>query len=223
MAGNQQPLARQAADHRSDPDRSCLSISLLLLRWQETGSHRAFESLVKVVRPQIEQVAARTLRRQGVRDGNAVDDAVALVLDHLRRLPGPGDTERCVARFAPKQRQQPADPGRGFVSRLAQDRAVDVVRTRWRHRSVPFSQLEAVEGRGFGETIADDMGGGSLLIDRVRAVVGQLEPRQRTLVELLLEGKTQAVIAHVLGISAGNVSRLRARTLADLRNLLADG
>jgi len=222
MAGKRRSsmIARQPA--ACELERSCLSVSLLLLRWQETGSHAAFERLVDFVRPQVERVAAQALRRLGVEDGNAVDDAVALVLDHLRRLPGPGDAERCVARFAPKQRQQPADPGRGFVSRLAQDRAVDVVRTRWRHRSVPFSQLEAVEGRGFEETIAGDTGRGSPLIDRVRAVTGQLEPRQRTLVDLLLEGKTQAVIAHVLGISAGNVSRLRARTLADLRTLLAD-
>jgi DNA-directed RNA polymerase specialized sigma subunit len=40
--------------------------------------------------------------------------------------------------------------------------------------------------------------------------------------QMLLEGKTQAVIAHVLGISEGNVSRLRARTFAELRRLLAD-
>jgi len=222
MAGKRRSptIARQPGTR--DLDRSCLSVSLLLLRWQETGSHAVFERLVAIVRPQIERVAAQALRRLGVEDGNAVDDAVALALDHLRRLPGPGDTERCVARFAPKRRHQPADPGRGFVSRLAQDRAVDVVRTRRRHRSVPFSQLEAVEGPGFEATIAGDTGGGSPLIDQVRAAAGQLEPRQRTLVELLLEGKTQAVIAHVLGISEGNVSRLRVRTLTDLRTLLAD-
>jgi len=222
MAGKRRAHALTAASDPEDADGSCLSVSLLLLRWQETGSHAAFERLVDFVRPQVERVAARALRRRGVEDGNAVDDAVALVLDHLRRLSGPGDTERRVARFAPRQRHEPADPGRGFVCRLAQDRAVDVVRSRRRHRSLTFSQLEAAEGPGFEETIPADAASGSPLIDRVRSAVGRLEPRQRTLVELLLEGKTQAVIAHVLGISEGNVSRLRSRTLAELRELLAE-
>jgi RNA polymerase sigma factor (sigma-70 family) len=214
--------SRAPVSEPQQADSSCPSVSLLLLRWQETGNHAVFEQLLRIIRPQIERVAAKTLQLQGVQDRNAVDDAVALVLDHLRRLPGPGGAERSVGRFAPKRRQEPADPGRGFVCRLAQDRAVDVVRTRRRQRSVPFSQLEAAEGPGFEVAIPGNAHAGSPLIDRVRSAAVRLDPRQRTLVEMLLEGKTQAVIAHVLGINEGNVSRLRARTLADLRTLLAD-
>ena len=44
--------------------------------------------------------------------------------------------------------------------------------------------------------------------------------RQRLVVELLLEGKSQALIAHVLGVNEGTVSRLRARAIASLRRIL---
>jgi DNA-directed RNA polymerase specialized sigma subunit len=41
-------------------------------------------------------------------------------------------------------------------------------------------------------------------------------------VELLLEGKNQARIAHVLGVCEGTVSRLRARAIASLQSLVAE-
>ena len=49
-----------------------------------------------------------------------------------------------------------------------------------------------------------------------------LEPRLRTVVELLLEGKSQVVIAHVLVVCEGTVSRLRTRAIAELKRLLTE-
>jgi DNA-directed RNA polymerase specialized sigma subunit len=39
---------------------------------------------------------------------------------------------------------------------------------------------------------------------------------------LLLEGKNQAVIAHVIGVCEGTVSRIRRRAIDRLRALLED-
>ena len=40
--------------------------------------------------------------------------------------------------------------------------------------------------------------------------------------ELLLEGKNQATIAHVLDVCEGTVSRIRMRAIATLRDRLAE-
>ena len=203
------------------------SIALLMLRWQETGDEREFAAIVAEVRRQVEQVAERVLHRQGLRDPAAVDDTVSLVLDHLRRLAAGEGRDRPVAKFAPipgAGRHAPSDPGRAFVACLAKDRARDVVRARRRQRSVPFSQLGADAARAFQQRLAapDAATVGPPLIDRVRAAAKRLEPRQRLLVELLLEGKSQTVIAHVLGVCEGTVSRLRARAITELQSLVEE-
>jgi DNA-directed RNA polymerase specialized sigma subunit len=41
-------------------------------------------------------------------------------------------------------------------------------------------------------------------------------------IELLLEGKSQAVISHALDVCEGTVSRLRTRAIASLRSLMAE-
>jgi RNA polymerase sigma factor (sigma-70 family) len=209
-------------------DAVCTSVSLLMLRWQATGAQATFEAIVEQVRPHVERVAGKVLRRHGLRDPAAIDDAVALVLDHLRRLADSQAQERPVAKFTPPARRGDAaggrDPGRAFVTCLAADRARDIVRTRRRQRSVPFSQLgtaaaEVLERRFAGSACSEDV---QLPIDRVREAAARLDPRQRLLVELLLDGKSQAVIAHVLDVSEGTVSRLRGRAIAALQSLLEE-
>ena len=206
---------------------ACTSVSLLFLRWQETGRESEFEAIVAEVRPQVEQVAERVLHRQGLRDPAAVDDTVSLVLDHLRRLAAGEGMDRPVAKFAPTPgagRHALRDPGRAFVACLAKHRARDVVRARRRQRSVPFSQLGAEATRAFEQRLvaSDTAAEGPSLIDRVRAAAERLEPRQRLLVELLLEGKSQAVVAHMLGVCEGTVSRLRIRAIAALQSLVEE-
>jgi RNA polymerase sigma factor (sigma-70 family) len=89
---------------------------------------------------------------------------------------------------------------------------------------VPFSQFGNEAARAFEQRLvaSEPAAEGPPLIDRVRAAAKQLEPRQRLLVELLLEGKSQTVIAHVLGVCEGTVSRLRARAIAALQSLVAE-
>jgi len=90
-------------DHAREPDadEACISLSLLLLRWQASGDTGAFDTLVAQARRQVERVAERVLQQHGLRDPAALDDAVSLVLDHLRRLFAhvPGVCEGTVSRL----------------------------------------------------------------------------------------------------------------------------
>jgi len=199
------------------------TVSELLSEWQETGSHEVFESLVTAVRPRLMGFVVATLVGQGIKDPAAADDALALVLDHLRRLAGAGAEDRQVGRFSSSRssRGRP-DAGWGYLRQLARGRACDVARDRRRQGPV-FSQLERHGRERFERAIAAAAGGGVApppLADRLRAAARSLEPRQRLLVEMLLDGKSQVVIAHVLEVSEGTVSRLRARALASLRRIL---
>jgi RNA polymerase sigma factor (sigma-70 family) len=209
-------------------DAVCTSVSLLMLRWQATGSQATFEEIVEQVRPHVERVARQVLRRHGIRDPAAIDDTVALVLDHLRRLADSRAEERRVAMFSPPAHglgaRNTRDPGRAFITCLATDRARDVLRARRRQRSVPFSQFGEKAAEAFEQRLAapDCSAGEPPPIDLVREAAASLEPRQRLLVELLLDGKSQAVIAHVLDVSEGTVSRLRGRAIAALRSLLEE-
>jgi RNA polymerase sigma factor (sigma-70 family) len=228
MARHDRQPARVAEAAKYLDTAVCTSVSLLMLRWQATGTQATFEAIVDQVRPYVERVAEHVLRRHGLRDPAAIDDAVALVLDHLRRLADSQAEERPVAKFAPRARGVGSrgwqDPGRAFVLCLATDRARDVARARRRQRSVPFSQIGEKMDEAFeGLLVAPDSSGeGSLPIDRVREAAARLEPRQRLLIELLLDGKSQAMIAHVLDVSEGTVSRLRGRAIAALQALLEE-
>jgi RNA polymerase sigma factor (sigma-70 family) len=205
------------------PGRSCEidGLGQLLERWQASGDPAWLETLVVAVRHLVETVAGRTLAQCHVTDRSAVDDVVSLVLDHLRRLPrGHGDGLP-VARF----RGDEAAVGRGlaYIRLLARNRAIDVARARHRRarRARVFSMLDddgrrAVSAGGAaGEAAAD-------LHDRLLEAVARLEPPQREVVELLLEGKSQVVIAHVLDVCEGTVSRMRKRAITRLRELLDD-
>lgn len=195
----------------------------LLVEWQETGRHDVFESLVAIVLPRLMGFVAATLVGQGIRDPAAADDTLSLVLDHLRRLAGTGTDDRQVGRFAPaRSKGARDDAGWGYLRQLARGRACDVARDRRRQGPV-FSQLER-HGRESFERIIPAAGSGEVgpppLADRLREAALSLEPRQRLLVEMLLDGKSQAVIAHMLEVSEGTVSRLRTRALASLRRIL---
>ena len=60
------------------------------------------------------------------------------------------------------------------------------------------------------------------LCTQLHEAIGMLPPRKRMVIELLLEGKSQAVISHMIGVCEGTVSRLRWRATAQLRALLAE-
>ncbi len=212
----------------------CPTIERLLLAWQATGDQSHLEPLVAAIRPLAERMAAATLHRYGIRDSFAVDEVVSLVLDHLRRLPGAPTDERQVASFAPRRNARCndslSDPGQAFLVWLTRERAADVARSRRRqarHTTV-FSALEKParhrlqDSAAPGDAAGDDIAAQADLCVRLRDVIPRLPPRERTVIELLLEGKSQAVIAHVIGVCEGTVSRLRVRGTGLLRTLLAE-
>jgi RNA polymerase sigma factor (sigma-70 family) len=193
-----------------------------LVAWQETGDERWLESLVATTTAELEGVAAASLRRHGIHDQSAVDDALALVFDHLRRLAGTASGEHAVARFSAPHRSDTAhgDPGRAYLTWLVRERSLDVARQRrrlakhWRPISDhAMSHLRVVDARDGWEDDHERLA-------RLHAAVTQLDPRLRTVVELLLAGKSQALIAHVLDVCEGTVSRLRTRAIAELRQIM---
>ncbi|NDC53309.1 MAG: sigma-70 family RNA polymerase sigma factor [Planctomycetia bacterium] len=207
-------------------DARC-DVAAALVAWQTTGDDRSLERVIGLAAADLERVAVRALHRLHVRDRAAVDDTLSLVFDHVRRLAaGPGG-ERPVAPFNPAGRplRGRGDPGRAYLAWLTEERARDVARSRRRQtrRACCFSELGRVPhdrdrtGRILSRT---DVAPDDDCPARLHAAVVRLEPRLRTVVELLLEGKSQAVIAHALDVCEGTVSRLRARALEELRRAL---
>jgi RNA polymerase sigma factor (sigma-70 family) len=222
-----------AADHRrehvatahgqANQQGAGQAVAALLLEWQERGSHEAFETLAAMVLRRLGPLVAATLRGRGIKDPAASDDAISLVLDHLRRLASDSPADRAVTKFA-AARSNSADGagGWGYLRHLARSRARDVARER-RRQSPVFSQLRGRGGEEFELTIPGGDAGGEApppLTDRLREAARSLEPRQRLLVELLLDGKSQALIAHALDVSEGTVSRLRVRAIKKLRRII---
>jgi RNA polymerase sigma factor (sigma-70 family) len=200
----------------------------MLSAWQASGDGVSLQALVTAIRADALRFIARALGRLGIRDPDAADDAFALVLGHLRRLPGTDGRERGVTSFKVSAHATCGDPGAAFIHWLCRERALDVARSRQRRSRTcqTFSDLDDTSmqridalPRGHGKPPAalptDDA--------ELRRAVALLEPRQRAVIELVLEAKTLAVIAHVLGVSEGTVSRIRSRAIADLRRLLDGG
>jgi RNA polymerase sigma factor (sigma-70 family) len=229
-AGIRCPLQEQIMERRAiDLDRSP-TIESLLLEWQSSGDEQCLEDLVKMVTPLLERVAARTLQRLGVHDRSAIDDTTALVFDHLRRLSSQPPGERSVMPFVadrPRCHCERRDSGAAYLHRLTHDRAIDVVRARRRRarHATPISE--------FGDTAhisvyrwtevdaADDMAAADANSASLHQEIDRLEPRLRTVIAMLLEGKSQVAIAHTLGVCEGTVSRLRVRAIDQLRRALA--
>lgn len=223
-----------AIDSQEGDDRRCLG--RLLVAWQSSGDHVQLAVLLSAARPLIERTVWRTLRRHHVCDPAAIDDSVSRVFDHLRRLPGGTQGESLVANFVPRMtatQDNDAD-GHGYVVWLARARAVDVVRARRRRihcfrlfSELPQARLSDATGRAATPVMDDESGAagappGAAAGQRLHAVLPRLEPRQRSVVERLLAGESQAAIARVLGVCEGTVSRLRSKAIVSLRRLLND-
>jgi RNA polymerase sigma factor (sigma-70 family) len=203
-------------------------LATLLLGWQASGDERLLEPLIAASRPLIQKVAAGTLHRHGIDDPAAGDDVISRVFDHLRRLPGALAGERFVAEFAARNADD-VDDGLAYIVWLTRSRAVDVVRSRRRlHRHERcFSALTQDATRRLASCVGNGGVQGpdeeTLAACRLlREAIPLLEPRQRAVIELLLAGKSQTVIAHVLDVCEGTVSRLRSKAIESLRRLLAE-
>ena len=199
-----------------------VDVTTALVHWQETGEEQSLRSLVATTMAELGHVAAASLRKHGIHDRSAIDDALALVLDHLRRLRGPAPGEQAVARFDAVRPHgtTPGDPGRAYLAWLVRERSLDVARQRRRlakHRR-PLSEHAISRLRSSDSCVAgeDDHERQA----RFHAAVARLEPRLGTVVEMLLAGTSQAAIAHVLDVCEGTVSRLRTRAIAELRRMM---
>jgi RNA polymerase sigma factor (sigma-70 family) len=203
-------------------------IANALLAWQKSGDEVWLEHVIVATLPRLEHAARSVLRRLHISDWSAVDDALSLVLDHLRRLPATTPNERTVARFENRcdTGRGVGDPGLAYLVWLAHERAFDVARQRKRQatRRMRFKNLghvPYVDDTGIDtHTNADEVESDATA--RMHDALKRLEPRLCTVVELLLDGKSQAVIAHVLGVCEGTVSRLRARAIAELKRLMTE-
>ena len=231
MGDSQNSVESRVAAVESD---LAMPIESLLLRWQATGERDHFERLIIAIELLASRMAKDTLRRLGVRDPSAVDDTLSLVFDHLRRLAGSANGERSVAPFSSRTyaacNHSRIDSGRTYVLWLTRERAADVARANRRRsrRVIMFSQLDTstsslVEGcvdprpsNGPPGTVP------AVFLCHLHDAILQLPSRERLVVELLLEGKTQAIISHALDCCEGTVSRLRTRAVALLRDLLAE-
>ncbi|MFN5756277.1 MAG: sigma-70 family RNA polymerase sigma factor [Planctomycetia bacterium] len=218
-------MERRAVDLERSP-----TIESLLLEWQSSGDEQCLEDLVRMITPLLERVAARTLQQLGVHDRSAIDDTTALVFDHLRRLPCQPPSERSVMPFAtnrPRYRCEHRDSGAAYLHRLTHGRAIDVVRARRRRarRATPISELDDTARvsvyRWTEAETADDMAAANADSQSLHQEIDRLEPRLRTVITMLLDGKSQVAISHALGVCEGTVSRLRVQAIVRLRRTMA--
>lgn len=193
-------------------------VGTLLARWQAARDQATFTVLVEMIRTPVERVVTYTLRHHGIRDPGARDDAVALVLEQLQRLANGRTTP---ATFDP-ERTPPGtsvDSGWAYVRCVARSRARDMARETRRRDS---RNAEYARRRAARRTTDDDDESCAGDVERLRTAIAALDESSRAVVTLLLEGKTQAAVAHMLGACEGTVSRMRARAIRRLRALLGE-
>lgn len=188
----------------------------LILRWQAGHDPDELAALVKLVREPLTRVVSRTLRRCGIHDPAACDEAVGLVMEQIFRL-GTDDGRHRPPAFSRSRlgRAAAIDPGWAFLHVAARSRARDVARAARRRARRVADYLAATPRPADAKRDAADVDP-----ERFRAAIAALDARSRQVVMLLLEGKSQAVIAHVLGVCEGTVSRIRAEAIRRLRAIL---
>jgi len=210
-------LASRVGEHIEEACGTGHQVARHLLAWQETADEAWLEWVVTTTTADLRMVARRVLQRHRVHDWSAVDDALSLTLDHLRRLPLTTLDERSVARFDAARRpgSGDGDSGMSYLSWLVRERSLDVVRQRRRQaaRNLRFAE-EGASATPYEPAFDVDQAA------RLHEAVGRLEPRQRAVIELLLAGRSQAAIAHMLDVCEGTVSRLRSRAIAELRGMI---
>lgn len=197
-------------------------VTAALVAWQQTGDEQSLEFIIATTSAELQRLAGVSLRRQGVADRSAVDDALSLVFDHLRRLRGAASGERAVTRFdaARTSGDRHGNAGQAYLAWLVRERSLDVARHRRRlaKYTLPLSNA-TIDDRPWTYPHDTDDEDQSRRI-RFQTALAQLEQRLRLVVELLLAGKSQAVIAHMLDVCEGTVSRLRTRAIAELKRLM---
>lgn len=178
----------------------CQGLGRRLVAGDETALAECYAELGPLVR--------RLARRHVPADD--VDDVVQLVFIEVWR---------CRHRYDPDRSLE------AWVLRIARNRAVDLMRTRWRHdrRAVPLSEADE---SGQGAPLAGTDGRADTdRLDQahdVRHALAELPAVQRAAIELAYFGDlTQREIADRTGIPIGTVKARTARGLHRLGALLA--
>jgi len=109
--------------------------------------------------------------------------------------------------------------------KVSQEQVIEATDSARAYSAVPIDVPSAATGRTIAESLVDS--GTALehveLRHALRPVLARLNERERQALLLrFVENKTQSEIAQVLGVSQVHVSRLLAKTLAELRELLPD-
>lgn len=210
------------------PSTASHPIAHALQAWQETADETWLEHVISETRSQLESVARGALRRMQISDWSAVDDALTLVFDHLRRLPVKAPSERGVTRFTVGRgtNVDSGDAGLAYLVWLARERALDVARQRRRQaarrRLYATAHHRPLVDDGGHDASADVDKAECDAAARLHAALAMLEPRLCLVIQLLLDGKSQAVIAHTLGVCDGTVSRMRTKAIAQLKRLMTE-
>ncbi len=210
------------------PDPAGCTKTGRLLAWQATGDHDSFALLVESIRVDVAAVARPLLARHGCRGLTAVDEVLALVLDHLRRLASEGSREDCVARFRPGPAGD-EDAGERYITWLTRIRTHDFLRSRRRRsrRSPTFTDMLGRHGDGDrpspdgpGSGDRESQGQDNARRECLHEALDALGPASRRLMEMILAGTTQKAIADLLGVCEGTVSRRRTAVLARIRDFV---
>lgn len=207
-----------------------VAVSRLLLEWQERGDGPSFEALFNSIRGDIQQTARSVLKTLRIHSDAAVDEVVSLVMDHVRRLSPDFREARDVSPFNPNRVKRnsldhSADSGRAYIRWLSHRRALDVARSviRRDRKEAPFTSLppatlsQLCHRRTATSPDADDF---SERLRTMNAAISALDGRARQVLGLLLDGYSQAEIAKRLSIHEGTVSRIRAKAIDRVRQLV---
>jgi RNA polymerase sigma factor (sigma-70 family) len=191
---------------RDETEHDDHGLSESLIVWQRSGDHASFDALWAVASRLVADSVRKTFRRAASRDKSAMDEAAALVMDHVRRLP-----TGQVARFTE------TGSAKAYLHWLADRRAMDVLRLKRRRakRMLLLAKAAAIRARDGAETDCPQAKAAAL-----QAAIARLDERSRYVLESHLRGEPQAVAARALGIAEGTVTRIRQRAIAELRRLL---
>lgn len=202
----------KAASGRVGPN----GVATWLACWQAGHDADALSALVEILHDPLVRLVAHTLRHVGIRDPGVRDDVVAAVLERLYRLGAADRPGRCSA-FDPGRVSPNAgvDPGWAFVRCIARSMAHDAARAVRRR-----DRLAAGYAMAARESVQDECVGDVTDVEALHAAMAALDERSRQVVELLLDGRSQVVIAHLLGVCEGTVSRVRTRAIARLKAAL---
>jgi DNA-binding CsgD family transcriptional regulator len=197
-------------------------LAQLLIDWQTTADEQFLESLLRASADIVRRTARAVLIRHGFADPAAVEDAVTLVLDHLRRLPGASTDENAVTEFCPRRLPADKDPGEAYIVWLSKERARDVARRRHaRARHVqPLAEIESAGLLTPVHALISSSGPDADTLSQLYRAIDGLQQRQAYVIRMLITGQSQAEIATKLKVCEGTVSRLRTSAIAKLREIL---